>query len=127
MQSATFIHCTGFHFHAPSEHTIEGKTYPFEMHIVHTIADDSIVKFTHCVVGIFFEIWKTDFEFVKCFDFKGLNSIAKLDLQSFIKEGCNEFYMYKGSLTPPCTECVQWISLRFVRGIAQETLEFFKG
>jgi carbonic anhydrase len=24
-----------FHFHAPSEHLINGKTFPLEMHVVH--------------------------------------------------------------------------------------------
>ena len=28
-----------FHFHAPSEHTKNGKTFPLELHIVHVDAE----------------------------------------------------------------------------------------
>lgn len=28
-------HLIQFHFHAPSEHSIDGKYYPMEMHLVH--------------------------------------------------------------------------------------------
>jgi carbonic anhydrase len=28
-----------FHMHAPSEHTIDGRSYDLEVHIVHTNAD----------------------------------------------------------------------------------------
>lgn len=40
-----------FHFHAPSEHTVDGKHYDLELHIVHTNQDSSDLS----VVGIFFD------------------------------------------------------------------------
>jgi carbonic anhydrase len=42
-----------FHFHAPSEHTLEGKTLPLELHIIHVDAETGGFG---TVVGIFFEI-----------------------------------------------------------------------
>ena len=42
-----------FHFHAPSEHTVEGKNYPLELHIVHADANTGALG---TVIGIFFEI-----------------------------------------------------------------------
>jgi carbonic anhydrase len=39
--------------HAPSEHTVEGKTYPLELHIIHVDAETGGFG---TVVGIFFEI-----------------------------------------------------------------------
>ena len=31
-----------FHFHSPSEHTVDGEHFPLEMHMVHEAADASI-------------------------------------------------------------------------------------
>ena len=40
-----------FHFHYPSEHTIDGKKYPLEMHLVHQEEEtDNLV-----VLGVFIE------------------------------------------------------------------------
>ena len=39
-----------FHFHTPSEHTVDGKYYEAEMHLV-TQATDG----TYSVVGLFFD------------------------------------------------------------------------
>ena len=39
-----------FHFHAPSEHTINGKRYPAELHLVHKSASGELA-----VVGVMFE------------------------------------------------------------------------
>ena len=42
------------HFHAPSEHTVNGMFYDLEMHIVHTYEDGSL----GAVLGIFFDVEK---------------------------------------------------------------------
>jgi carbonic anhydrase len=39
-----------FHWHTPSEHEIEGRDTPLEMHFVHTRADDAIL-----VIAVFIE------------------------------------------------------------------------
>ena len=39
---------TQYHFHSPSEHTVDGKRFPMEMHLVHRSADDRLA-----VVGVF--------------------------------------------------------------------------
>jgi len=39
-----------FHFHAPSEHTIDGEHFPMEMHYVHQAEDGTLA-----VVGVLFE------------------------------------------------------------------------
>jgi len=43
-----------FHFHAPSEHTVDGKSYPLEMHLVHV---DAAAK-PAAVVGVFIRAGK---------------------------------------------------------------------
>jgi len=43
-----------FHFHAPSEHTIDGKHHDLEMHIVHLFDNDPDGKLG-AVIGIMFD------------------------------------------------------------------------
>jgi len=40
-----------FHFHSPSEHTIDGVHMDMEMHIVHTKGDDAFA-----VLGFMFDV-----------------------------------------------------------------------
>ena len=39
-----------FHFHHPSEHTIDGKSFPLELHLVHATAEGKLA-----VIGVMFE------------------------------------------------------------------------
>ncbi len=41
------------HFHAPSEHTINGRHYDLEMHLVHV---DKVTKQPAAVIGLFFDV-----------------------------------------------------------------------
>ena len=55
-----------FHLHTPSEHTIQGKQMPLEVHIVHLAAggdlecDGSLLEHCISVVGIMYTV--EDFE-----------------------------------------------------------------
>ena len=110
------------HFHTPSEHLIDGMTYPMELHIVNTMKKEVPSDTTeYLVIGILFKMGKEDNEFIECF----INSIpteanqkinidtgrVKLyDLLNTTSElGRKHYYHYKGSLTtPPNTESVRW-------------------
>ena len=109
------------HFHTPSEHLIDGMTFPMEMHIVSKL-NDSIKNggSSYTVLGILFKIGREN-KFLKEF----LNSVpdaetkdtldpvkVKLtDLFSKISNGEGmTYYKYHGSLTtPPYTESVNWV------------------
>lgn len=41
-----------FHFHAPSEHTVDGKSYDLEVHFVHKYKDTGDLG---AVIGVFFD------------------------------------------------------------------------
>ena len=41
------------HFHSPSEHTVDGKNYDLELHMVHK---DVITGAPAAVIGIFFRV-----------------------------------------------------------------------
>lgn len=48
-----------FHFHAPSEHTVEGKYYDLEVHFVHKnqgATDTGIAESYGAVIGVFFDV-----------------------------------------------------------------------
>jgi Carbonic anhydrase len=49
-----------FHFHTPSEHTIEKKSYPLEIHFVHKTEDGKIL-----VVGVMAKLGKANKELDK--------------------------------------------------------------
>jgi carbonic anhydrase len=97
-----------FHFHHPSEHTIDGKAFPLELHLVHA-ADDGRLA----VVGVMFHegsanaaldpVWAT------APAKEGKAAVAfEIDASRFLPRGAGA-YRYEGSLTtPPCSETVRW-------------------
>ncbi len=98
-----------FHFHASSEHTVNGNHAPLVIHMVHVSADKDFVVFA---------IMVTEGGESKAFDFieaylpvnpgetKTIGEAHHFD--KYFLENFNHYY-YKGSLTtPPCTETVNW-------------------
>ena len=102
-----------FHFHSPSEHTVHGKHFPIEMHMVHRSKDGKLA-----VVGVFIEAGKQHPDFDPALGnlpkTKGVvNHLenVKIDVNRLIPDEKTSF-RYVGSLTtPPCSEQVQWIIL----------------
>jgi carbonic anhydrase len=102
-----------FHFHAPSEHTINGVQYDAELHLVHTNAIGETA-----VIGVLLSSSATG---LPIFDTIMANSptspeeielsgeVNVFDLLPFRKS----FYRYAGSLTTPaCSESVQWFLMQ---------------
>lgn len=103
-----------FHFHTPSEHTVSGKHFPMEMHLVHKNSEGELG-----VVGLFFVKGRKNLELQKIIDnlpseinkVKSVNSV-KIDPANFLPYK-TQYYYYSGSLTtPPCTEGVIWVVLK---------------
>lgn len=104
-----------FHFHTPSEHTVDGKHAPMEMHMVHQGDDGGLA-----VISILFqESDEPNKNFEKLIanlpNAKGESkhiTDEKMELQLYMPKD-NYAYHYVGSLTtPPCSEDVQWLVLR---------------
>ena len=99
------------HFHTPSENTIDGKSYPLEMHLVHSSLDGKLL-----VIGVLFTEGEANTELQKIVeaapeqsgvvrDFEGLNPANILPNKL-------SYYAFSGSLTtPPCSQNVQWVVL----------------
>jgi carbonic anhydrase len=117
-----------FHFHTPSEHTLDGKHAPMEMHMVHQGADDSLD-----VVGVLFKEGNVANENFKKIianlpNSKGQsNHITDVNLELKVHlPNDNYAYHYIGSLTtPPCSEGVQWLILRDPVSLTKEQIEAF--
>lgn len=99
-----------FHYHAPSEHAVDGKLFAAEIHIVHKNADGQLA-----VVGIMLEDGANDAAFdpfisnlpAEQADVKDAG--VKINAAHFLPVVQTTF-RYSGSLTtPPCTEGVSWL------------------
>lgn len=120
------------HFHTPSEHLVDGKEYPLEMHIVHNLIadhfDEGVVR-NVAVIGVFFEIdeKKGDNLFINSLKLDSIGTpivIVPHELLGDLHRP--EFYAYKGSLTtPPCSELVNWFVLKKPLTITKKQLELF--
>ena len=101
-----------FHFHCPSEHLVNGKQYPMELHIVHEIESGAPAdyKYKFAVLGIVFDTTKdASCPFLESLNLKTPNTPCGVDLQGFMSGIPKDLYHYSGSLTtPPCTEVVNW-------------------
>ena len=100
-----------FHFHSPSEHTVNGEAYPLEMHLVHQEMGTTNLA----VVGVFIEEGNAN-RFLENI-FTRIPSEEKIEEQTDLNMNLSDFippeqtyYTYIGSLTtPPCTVGVDWI------------------
>lgn len=115
-----------FHFHTPSEHLLDGVTYPMEMHLVHAQHD----RPEHLlVVGVLFKEGKPNKLLERLIADvpkragEHLDKETRLDASSVLKKG-EGFYHYEGSLTtPPYSETVTWLVLDQPHDAGAEQIE----
>jgi carbonic anhydrase len=116
-----------FHFHYPSEHTLNGESFAMEIHFVHRSADGDLA-----VVGALLRASEGLGEgYMPIFD--NLPAEAgdpeptelTIDANNLLP-GSHLFYTYTGSLTtPPCTQGVRWLVLQTPVDISAEQMEAF--
>src|SRR5262249_36195414 len=101
-----------FHFHTPSEHQIDGKGYPMEVHLFHVRQNGE--KKELLVLGAFLKPGKPNPLIQKIWDLapkkEGMKiSDERINPLTLLPAGKYQLYRYDGSMTvPPCTETVRW-------------------
>ena len=105
-------HLLQFHFHALSEHTIDGKHFPIEVHFVHKYSDNDFA-----VLGVMYQEGEANdlfSQYLKNFpQTKGsFASEDSISVAGLLPNKLN-YYYYNGSLTtPPCSEVVNWYVIK---------------
>ncbi|KAK7392497.1 hypothetical protein VNO78_20937 [Psophocarpus tetragonolobus] len=120
------------HWHSPSEHTINGRRYDMELHMVHE-SKSKTGKNKIAVVGLLFKIGRPDPVLKKLSKFietmkneEVEKSIGVFD-PSEIKLGGKKYYRYLGSLTvPPCTEGVIWTLNKKIRSVSRAQVKLLR-
>ncbi|MDH4099127.1 MAG: carbonic anhydrase family protein [Nitrospirota bacterium] len=102
-----------YHLHYPSENTINGESFPMELHLVHADKNGNLA-----VIGIMFKegaansqlaaVWK------KMPRKEGEKNALSGDLKATgVLPDSKDYYRFNGSLTtPPCSEGVRWIVMK---------------
>jgi carbonic anhydrase len=115
-----------FHFHTPSEHLLDGVTYPMEMHLVHA---EHGHPDRFLVIGVLFkegnanELINTVLADTPRLAGASTDKDVQLDASSVFKPGEGYFH-YDGSLTtPPYSETVTWLVLDQVHEASAEQVE----
>lgn len=98
-----------FHFHRPSEHTVNGANFPMEVHFVHANAAGNLA-----VIGVLMTAGRTNKAFNNIVltmpnrEGPPVKAEAGIDPNAFLPAK-RSYYRYSGSLTtPPCAETVDW-------------------
>jgi len=128
-----FFRLKQFHFHSPSENTVNGKHFDMEMHLVHeSDTGDSLV------VGYFFQVKNgSTNSFLDAFwaDFpkdEG-EKVEDFKVKSWKGDGGvyahtdRAYYSFMGSLTtPPCTNGLRWIVFEETLVISERQLTDYR-
>ncbi|XP_011077301.1 alpha carbonic anhydrase 7-like [Sesamum indicum] len=121
------------HWHSPSEHTINGRRYDLELHLVHLNTDPN-VKNKIAVIGVFYKIGKPN-QFLSKLMTNIRSMIDKKDEEKIlgmidpedIKIRSKRYYRYMGSLTvPPCTEGVIWTINKKVKTVSRDQVKLLR-
>ncbi len=113
-----------FHFHTPSEHTIDGRSYDGEMHLVHKSSEGELA-----VVSVLLEKGDVNESLNPIIDNMPTKEGDTADVMGGISVDDllpkdRSAYRYTGSLTtPPCSEDVKWIVLKTPVQISEAQLE----
>ncbi|CAD6255119.1 unnamed protein product [Miscanthus lutarioriparius] len=108
--NGTAYHLKQLHWHSPAEHTVDGRRYDMELHLVHESAENKAA-----VIAILYEVGRHDDAFLHHLE-PFIRRIAGVrDREERVgvvdprraRGRASVYYRYMGSLTtPPCTEGV---------------------
>lgn len=115
-----------FHFHAPSENLLNGKSYPVEIHFVHADKEGQLA-----VVAVMVVEGKANPIINKILSLvpNKVNEVKKIDdkfnFESLFPKN-KHYYRYSGSLTtPPCSEGVIWMVMKNPIEMSKQQIQDF--
>lgn len=116
-----------YHFHAPSEHAIEGRRSPMELHLVHKNEQGEIA-----VAGILIEAGDENPAFALLLEHLPEEHGGRVHLEDVAIDPADllpadhHWYRYMGSLTtPPCSEAVRWFVIANPITLSQRQIDAF--
>jgi carbonic anhydrase len=115
-----------YHFHAPSENLMEGKSFPMEAHLVHADKSGNLA-----VVAVMFAEGKANESIARVWSYMPGIEGGKQYLPSGVTaEGIlpsnRDYYRFSGSLTtPPCSEGVEWLVMKEPVTVSKDQIEKF--
>ena len=115
-----------FHFHAPSENRINGKSYPLEAHLVHADKNGNLA-----VVAVMYKQGAENKALAKLWPMiPGEGEKGQLPspfAAANLLPARHAYYRFSGSLTtPPCTEGVRWLVMKSTElSASKEQIEAF--
>jgi carbonic anhydrase len=117
-----------FHFHAPSEHTVDGRHLPMEIHFVHQSEDGALA-----VVGALVEVGEHNPGIAPLWEqlsaATGTQAIVRVPPEfgdQIFPPDTTGVYRYRGSLTtPPCSEDVLWYVRKTPTRLSREQIAAF--
>lgn len=123
------------HFHTPSEHQIDGITYPMELHVVNSIepkTPDEPPRYL--VLGFLYRMGDED-PFITSFlsqvpTEEGRAALEPRQVHVTVVDHALDFhfYHYRGSLTtPPYTETVEWLIAKEIQQASPEQVRQING
>jgi carbonic anhydrase len=116
-----------YHFHAPSEHKVDGRHFPMEMHLVHKSEAGELA-----VVGVLIEAGAHNAAFEPVWshlpdepgELEHLEHVT-VDVDQLLPRN-RPSYRYRGSLTtPPCSEDVRWLVFAESVQLSQAQIDAF--
>jgi carbonic anhydrase len=118
---------TQFHFHRPSEETINGKPYDMVIHLMHAAADGKVAA-----VAVLLKSGRANAAVQRLWKFMPQTEGKEKEIPgievnpSDLLPPDTRYYTYAGSQTaPPCTEGVRWFVLKTPAQISAKEINTF--
>lgn len=115
-----------FHFHSPSENTVDGESFPLEAHLVHADAQGNLA-----VIAVLFREGKANPALETLWQSMPHDEGETRELPTPVSANgilprSKDYYRFDGSLTtPPCTEGVEWLVMKSPMSASTEQIHQF--
>lgn len=115
------------HFHAPSEHTLDGVVYPLEGHFLHTLPGSPIPYAVFSVLYTLSPVEEPNPFFAPFWDYQyATNHVTAFNLTGAINDIEPRVYRYNGTATAPPCRAASWFVGVSKQGVSSGQLAMFR-